>query len=111
MKKIITKLSSIKQNNDQASLEKIFQVMLLYNIKDIKLNIKNNNVNKNGSVNNTNGSSNGMSLKNRILACLVNDKLHLDNDTYTSELKEETSDAKFIGIDQPIEVIYLRSNK
>ena len=111
LKKIITKLSSIKQNNDQASLEKIFQVMLLYNIKDIKLNIKNNNVNKNGSVNNTNGSSNGMSLKNRILACLVNDKLHLDNDTYTSELKEETSDAKFIGIDQPIEVIYLRSNK
>lgn len=106
LKKIITKLSFIKQNNDQCSLEKIFQVMLLYNIKDIKLNIKNNASNKGGS---SYTSSNGMSLKNRILASLVNDKLHMENDS-SAKLDKADGKGKKYGIGEGAEVVYLRSN-
>lgn len=106
LKKIITKLSFIKQNNDQCSLEKIFQVMLLYNIKDIKLNIKNNASNK---VGNSYATSNGMSLKNRILASLVNDKLHMENDSSTN-FDEAYEKPRKYGIGQGAEVVYLRSN-
>ncbi|XBW35418.1 hypothetical protein QEN19_000984 [Hanseniaspora menglaensis] len=102
LKKIISKLSFVKQNNDQASLEKIFQVMLVYNIKDIKLNIK-NNYSKNSSC-----GSNGMSLKNRILACLVNDKLYLDN---SNTVDHKSIDIMISNTSTVVEVTYLRSNK
>ena len=93
IKIIINKLSLIKKSNDNNNqdLKNVFIIMLLFNIKDIKLNVNNNSK---------------MSKYNQILASLINDKFDLFNDKKDLHRK----DLGFVEFDEPLEIVRLRQN-
>lgn len=93
IKIIINKLSLIKKSNDNNNqdLKNVFIIMLLFNIKDIKLNVNNNSK---------------MSKYNQILASLINDKFDLFNDKKDLHRK----DLGFVEFDESLEIVRLRQN-
>lgn len=94
LKIIINKLSMIKKAKDGSDndLKSVFIIMLLFNIKDIKLNVNNNSK---------------MSKPNQILASLINDKFNLCNEENDLEIE----DFGFLDFDKSMDIVRLRQNE
>lgn len=94
IKIIINKLSLIKKAKEGSDndLKNVFIIMLLFNIKDIKLNVNNNSK---------------MSKPNQILASLINDKFNLCNE----ENNQDSIDLGFVDFDKSMEIVRLRQNE
>lgn len=94
IKIIINKLSLIKKAKDDSDndLRSVFIIMLLFNIKDIKLNVNNNSK---------------MSKPNQILASLINDKFNLCNE----EENLDNKDPGFVDFNESLNIVRLRQNE
>lgn len=94
LKIIINKLSLIKKTKEGSDdeLKNVFIIMLLFTIKDIKLNVNNNSK---------------MSKPNQILASLINDKFNLCNEANSLDNKNLV----FVDFVESMDIVRLRQNE